>query len=294
MTLLLQRNRHRSRSILGRAKSSLNAITNFDSPLAEEKKGATPSKFASPTPDTTGAKQQPGPISLPPNFPATPTAGFSQAMAQTPSKKLAVATPRDRQLLRGFIKRVQEVEEKVLDMKAAIDANSFNIRETKEKMAELAESVEHKASILDLKKAMGYIENFNEKNAALGQEIERLDKALKSLQDNEEVKAVKLRMTSLDNKLSVTLKNFRELHAKVTENMGLQFIPAQPANVIEDEKREEHIKAVVDDLNDKINGVRQMMQGFRKEFASLSDTVNAQLDSKASGDSLIELESRLP
>ncbi len=215
-------------------------------------------------------------------------------MAQTPSKKLAVATPRDRQLLRGFIKRVQEVEEKVLDMKAAIDANSFNIRETKEKMAELAESVEHKASILDLKKAMGYIENFNEKNAALGQEIERLDKALKSLQDNEEVKAVKLRMTSLDNKLSVTLKNFRELHAKVTENMGLQFIPAQPANVIEDEKREEHIKAVVDDLNDKINGVRQMMQGFRKEFASLSDTVNAQLDSKASGDSLIELESRLP
>ena len=214
---------------------------------------------------------------------------FIPVPSQPAVKKIVVSNAKDQQLLKALSKRVQDIEEKIVDLKVGDNKSTSGITELRTVLTELSQAMEKKAAVLELKKMNGYIDEINERNAGIAKEMNGLQKSVKSLEENEEVKGLKLKFASLDNKLNVSLKNLKELQTKVAENMGLQIIPQTQDG--EEERKEERLKQFMDETNDKINGVKLIVQGFKKDFAKLSDSLNAKVDSKASVDSLIELES---
>lgn len=258
--------------------------------VTEEKK--TVSKFA-PTPDQVPAagSETPKPVPIPMSDPLTlPSQPFSVAPSPMSTRKPRT-NAKVEQALRGLLKRMKEAEENVVDLKASRDTNAVGVREAREKLAELVQAVERKASVLDLKKVTGYVESFKDNSSDVTGEIEKLQKAVKALEENEDVRSVKLKQSSVDSKIVIILKNLKELQTKVNENAGLQIIPTQASPEPEEEKREDQTRFILEEVNKKINEVKLTMQANRKEFTVLSEFVNAQLAGKASMENLIDLES---
>ena len=203
-------------------------------------------------------------------------------------QKIIVSNSRDQQLLKSLAAKVKELETTCAGLRS--DMTALNLKEIHDKLAELPQALEKKASILDLKKLYSSLEDSTNRYDDTKKEIEALRQAIRTLEESEEVKSLQLKVTSMDNKLIIGLKSIKDLQTKVAETMTLQIMPqTQMGN--DDEKREEKFNAFMDEVNDKIAKVKDMIGQVKVEFGQLAKDVDEKVEMKASKEALIDLES---
>lgn len=225
---------------------------------------------------------------------ARPTIPPVPAIPAPQTKKIIVNNAADQKMLKKLDKRVKELEEKMVDVKVYTDENGTGIKDLKDKVHELAANLEKKAAILELKKLSGAIDDINDRISTATKEREEIKKSVKNLESSDETKSLKLKMTSLDNKVSISIKNLKELQQKVAENMGISVIPAGGQSVeIDDHNNDDKIKKVMIELDDKISEVKKMINIVKRDMEKICDDVNTKLGDRASQDSLIELENKI-
>jgi hypothetical protein len=203
-------------------------------------------------------------------------------------QKIIVSNSRDQQQLKTLAAKVKELETTCAGLRS--DMTALNLKELHDKLAELPQVLEKKASILDLKKLYSSLEDSSTRYDDTKKDIAALRQSIKALEENEEVKSLQLKVTSMDNKLIIGLKSIKDLQTKMAETMTLQIMPqTQMGN--DDEKREEKFNAFMDEVNDKIAKVKDMIGQVKAEFGQLTKDVDEKVELKASKESLIDLES---
>ncbi len=210
--------------------------------------------------------------------------------ATSPSKvqKYIVSNGREHQQMRLLRAKVQELETLCTGMRGELAA--LNTKEMQEKLGEVLQTMDKKASILDLKKMYGSLDDTSGRFEDIKKEMAEIHKAIKVLEENEELKSLKLKCASLENKLIASLKNVKDLQTKVTETMTLQIMP-QSQQLNEEDKKEDRLSQFVEETNEKVGKMREAMSQFKIDFEALSRALDDKVDSKASKESLVDLES---
>jgi hypothetical protein len=120
--------------------------------------------------------------------------------------------------------------------------------------------------------------------------MENVRKSLKILEENEELKNLKLKCTSLDGKLTSGLKTIKEMQAKINETMNLQIMPQGQG--AEEEKKEEQLNKFMEDTVEKLSTFKTALQTTIKDFNNLSNNLDSRLSQFPNLDNLVELESK--
>lgn len=206
-------------------------------------------------------------------------------------KKFIVTNPKDQEIIKNLIKKVQDLEAKCTELKDFGESTAVNLKGAKDKITDLSQAMDKKATILDIKKINSAIDETNEIVKGLKKEIEEMKTTIKKLEDNEDLRCLKLKHNSLDGKFQIALKNIKELEQKVLESMGTQIVPQSTG--VEEEKVEEIIRKHTGETNEKINSLKIVVQTIQKDFTALSDSVDSKVEGKATVENLVELESML-
>lgn len=207
-----------------------------------------------PLPTNESPSQQHSDISSPlaPTPPPAPTQKVSTnnvVMKPQHQRKFIVTNPKDKEFITALSRRVQELENKCANVSAFSESTAVSLKGAKDKISELAQAVEKKASLLDIKKINGSLDETNESCSELKKEMEEMKKTMQALEENEELKCLKLKHNSLESKVTIIIKNTKEMEAKILENMGLQIMPQSSG--MEEEKIEELLHKSIDEVNKK-------------------------------------------
>ncbi len=252
----------------------------------EERKGMfSPSEASSVKTPTGGATMA---VSSVVAAPASGNTVLVAAAGQPKVQRIIMSNNKDQLQFKAIRNKLQELETVCTGLKA--DMANLNTKELTDKLAEISQTLEKKASILDLKKMYGSLDDNNGRFEDIKKELLGIQKSIKTLEEGEELKAQKLRITSLESKLTSGLKNMKDLQAKLAETMTLQIMP-QTQQMNEEEKKEDKISQFMDEINEKVNKVSATIAQFKLDFANLSKGVDDKVEIKASKESLIDLES---
>jgi chromosome segregation ATPase len=195
--------------------------------------------------------------------------------------------------LRQLSKRVKELDEKVERMNTSPNNNEEALKDLNKRIKELSQSVEKKANALDMKSVLASISELNEHNNSIKSEVASIDQSLTTLATADETKVLKGKVSSLESKLTYALNSMKEFQTKFSEFSSLQ--PILPTEEIEEEgdKEEDRMNYFMDETNKKIKELKLIIEKQDRDFVRLSNSVNEQLNSKASIESLIELENKI-
>lgn len=207
---------------------------------------------------------------------------------QNKVQKIIMTNSKDQQMLRAMKTKLQELETVCNGLKA--DMANSNTKELHDKIAEITTALDKKASILDVKKMYGSLDDNNGRFEEIKKEMAGMQKEIKVLEEAEELKAQKLRIGSLESKLTTGLKAIKDIQMKLAETMTLQILP-QNQQMNEEEKKEDKIQIFMDEINEKVSKIKDQMALFKIDFAKLTQGVEEKIDVKASKESLVDLES---
>ena len=208
----------------------------------------------------------------------------------TKVQRVAVSNARDQQEFKSIRTKLIELETMCINLK--VEFEGLNNKELSDKINELLQGLDKKASILDLKKLYGTLDGNNERFESIKKDVTTVQKSIKDLEDNEEGKAQKLRIASLESKIGSSLKAIRDIQTKMADTLMMQIVPQQQ-QAHEEDKKEDKMSDYVEEINDKLNKMRDAIAQFKADFASLSKAVDDKIESRSSKESLIDLESRL-
>eukprot|EP01022_Parablepharisma_sp_SALTPOND_P018475 TRINITY_DN301_c0_g2_i1.p4 TRINITY_DN301_c0_g2~~TRINITY_DN301_c0_g2_i1.p4 ORF type:complete len:382 (+),score=73.61 TRINITY_DN301_c0_g2_i1:8016-9161(+) len=226
----------------------------------------------------------------------SPTENSKSSTGNVPSaaapkvQRIIMTNNKDQQVLRTMRAKLQELETTCNGLKA--EMANLNTKELSDKLADITQSLDKKASILDLKKMYGTLDDSNERFESIKKEISGIYKSIKVLEENEELKSQKLRITSLESKLGTGLKTIKDIQNKLAETMTLQIMP-QAEQINEEEKKEDKITQFMDEISEKVNKIKDAMTQFKADFANMSKNVDDKIEIKASKESLIDLENKI-
>ncbi len=228
---------------------------------------------------------------LPENTPQEQDPVFSPKKAEAPisikSPRIALAKEQPT-TMKKFIQQVADLEARCVDMRAEI--NGMNSKELREKVAELADCVEKKAATLELKKVNGTVEYVNQKCEDLAKSLADMKKSYKSVEDNDAFNQLRLKVGSLDNKMSVVVKNVKEVQTKLSENMCLQLTP-QERESPEDDKVEARLDQFSREMGARLEKITQGLAESCGGAAKVGAEIDGKLEGKVGREEIVNLES---
>ena len=164
-----------------------------------------------------------------------------------------------------------------------------------EEFKEIKERFEKKANALDLKKINGRIDDQHETFRQFNIRLENIESNTKltgtNTEDDEEYKALKLKVSSLDIKINSMNKSMKEMSKKMQESFNLNMIAPQANMIEEDPAKEEKITEMLKDFDIKISEIRKTMKEFKSDMNKFRDGLSGKVDSKATVDQVDDLES---
>eukprot|EP00826_Nyctotherus_ovalis_P038205 TRINITY_DN3569_c0_g1_i17.p1 TRINITY_DN3569_c0_g1~~TRINITY_DN3569_c0_g1_i17.p1 ORF type:complete len:490 (+),score=153.32 TRINITY_DN3569_c0_g1_i17:48-1517(+) len=194
--------------------------------------------------------------------------------------------------LRQLSKRVNELNERLAEIKGSSDNSETMMKELSEKVEALSQSVDKKAAALDMKSVIASTSEINERNKNIKNDVAVIESSLKNLATTEETKTLKGRVSSLESKLTFAIKSMKEFQMKFSELSSFQPIAADVPEDNED-KDEARFNCFADETNKKLEDLKLLVEQQARDFARLSASVSEQLNSKASVENLIELENKI-
>ena len=199
-----------------------------------------------------------------------------------------MSNAKDQQQMKMLHTKVQELESQFAELKGEV--TGLSTKDLQDKLVDITQALDKKAPILELKKLYGTFDASNSRFEDVKKEIAEMQKGMKLLEENEDLKSLKLKFTSMENKLMIGLKNIKDLQAKVSETMTFQIMPqSQQAN--EDEKKEEKMNQFMDETNEKVNKIKDSVTQFKTDFNNLTRSVEEKIETKAAKEALVDLES---
>ena len=211
----------------------------------------------------------------------------------TTTRTVQLSNIDSQKMIKLMNKRMKAIENNMGKMDVTAENIETKIKELNEKIEDLNKAMTKKAAVLDMKSAMGSIGDLNEKNVELANEINKLKKQLKSVSDNEELKLLKSQVTSLDSKLTFGLKNVKDIQSKLAIISSFQGLsPDQSPNEEKDETKDE-LNHYIEETNEKIAQIKSNIENLKKSLDEISNTSSEALNSKASADSVVELENKI-
>ena len=186
--------------------------------------------------------------------------------------------------------KLQEIDATCTAMKN--DMAALNTKEVQDKLAEIILTIDKKANILDLKKLYGALDDSNSRFEDVKKEVSGLHKAIKDLEENEELKGLKLKFASLESKLAIGLKNIKDLQGKMAETMTLQIMPQSQQNN-DEEKKDDKMTQFMEEIGDRVSKLRDEITKFKADFNNLTKNVEEKIETKSTKESLVDLESKL-
>lgn len=193
-----------------------------------------------------------------------------------------------KELINSETIKTQVLEKKLKELFDNMDeTNKQNVK----LFTQLMNSLEKKPSEMDLKKMSSSMSDTNSQIMNCKKQIEMIQQSIISLEKNEDLNLLKLKFNSLDTKIPTIVKNIKDLEIKILENLG----PTMPQQMqgIDEGQAEEIIRKHVSETSEKITSLKISVQNIAKDYAILSNSIETKLDSRATVDSLIELENKL-
>lgn len=206
--------------------------------------------------------------------------------------KSPLAIVETQKALRQLSKRVNELNERLAEIKGSSENGETTMRELSERVEALGQSVDKKAAALDMKLVIASISEINERNKSTKDDVTAVENSLKNLATIEETKTLKGRVGSLESKLTFAIKSMKEFQMKFSELSSFQPIAADVAEDNED-KDEARFNHFMDETNKKLEELKLLVEKQAGDFTRLSGSVSEQLNSKASVENLIELENKI-
>jgi len=195
--------------------------------------------------------------------------------------------------LRQLSKRVKELDERIEEMKSNSGNSEEPLRILNNRIEGISQSVEKKADALDTKAILASVSELGEHNNSLKNELTSIEQRLTSLATADETKVLNGKVSSLESKLTFALKSMKDFQTKFSEFSSLQ--PMLPEEEIEDkgDKEEDRLNSFMSETNKKIEELKLIIEKQDKNFLRFTNSVNEQMNSKASIENLIELENKI-
>ena len=195
---------------------------------------------------------------------------------------------------KNYNTKLEEINSKVKDLslmheKLKTDFEAVDMKSYISKLNEIRFSIDKKASILDVKKVYGIINDITEKINLLEQNNDKFEDSLKH---SEEFNMIQLQMGSLESKFLFNQKTLKELQTRINENEQFQIVsPTQDQSF--DEKKDKRLSEITEKISEKIYEVNGEFAQFKINFNKLEDKLNNKLEAQSLQNTLTTFEDRI-
>ena len=207
----------------------------------------------------------------------------------TPRKSLTILG-QEQKITKYINKKIKETEDKLNEIKGSVINNTSAIQGLNSMSSNIIQGLDKKASMLEVKSIIATINDIELKFKSIEPTIKENDEWVKLLMKGDEIKSIRCKITALDSKLTSGMKVLNELQEKFTEFNCFNTIPNQGNN---DSNNDDNINQFMEETSEKFDNIKSLMQKSKTEFQELSNSINSTLDSRASTDSVIELENKI-